>query len=55
MWLADAMLRRRKGCRLDSTRRLPPEGAARWRGERRPDKPGMSKLARRLGKQHWFA
>lgn len=36
--LGDAMLRRGKGFRHLSSKRRPPKGAARWRGERRPDK-----------------
>lgn len=36
--LGDAMLRRGKGFRPLSSKRRPPKGAARWRGERRPDK-----------------
>lgn len=46
--LSAAMLRSGKGFRLDSPKRNPRPGAARWRGERREDKPGTTKLSRRL-------
>lgn len=46
--LSQTMLRTGKGFRVDSPNRKPPAGAAQWRGERRADKPGTSKLSRRL-------
>lgn len=46
--LAGAMLKTGKGFRADSAKRQPRPGAARWRGERREDKAGTTKLARAL-------
>lgn len=46
--LSRAMLLSGKGFRMDSPKRRPPQGASRWRGERRADKVGMSKTARGL-------
>lgn len=51
MWihlLSTAMLRSGKGFRLDSPRRQPRKGAARWYGERRADKNGSTKVSRAL-------
>jgi hypothetical protein len=51
LWIAlltEAMLRTRRGCRTPASGRTPPPGAAHWRGERRGDKPGTTKLSRRL-------
>lgn len=49
--ISAAMLKSGKGFRLDSPRRTPRPGAARWYGERRADKPGTSKLSRALLRQ----
>jgi hypothetical protein len=46
--LSGAMLKTGKGFRMDSPRRVPPKGAAKYRGERRSDKPGTTKLSRAL-------
>ena len=46
--LSGAMLRTGKGFRMDSPNRRPPQGASRWRGERRADKVGTTKLSRAL-------
>jgi hypothetical protein len=46
--IAGAMLKSGKGFRMDSPRRVPPKGAAKYRGERRSDKPGTSKVSRAL-------
>jgi hypothetical protein len=46
--LSAAMLKSGKGFRMDSPKRRPPQGGARWRGERRADKVGTTKLSRRL-------
>ena len=46
--LSRAMLQSGKGFRMDSPRRVPPKGASGWRGERRADKVGTTKLSRRL-------
>jgi hypothetical protein len=46
--LSQTMLRTGKGFRVDSPGRRPPQGAAEWRGERRADKVGTTKLSRRL-------
>jgi hypothetical protein len=46
--LSGAMLKTGKGFRMDSPRRVPPRGASQWRGERRADKVGTTKLSRRL-------
>jgi hypothetical protein len=46
--LSMAMIRTGKGFRLDSPKRNPPKGASRWRGERRADKIGTTKLSRQL-------
>lgn len=46
--LSRAMLVSGKGFRVDTPKRRQPQGAAEWRGERRADKPGTTKLQRRL-------
>lgn len=46
--LAATMLKSGKGFRMDSPCRRQPKGAAKWRGERRADKVGTTKLERRL-------
>lgn len=46
--LSMAMLKTGKGFRMDSPKRRPPQGASRWRGERRSDKVGTTKLSRQL-------
>lgn len=47
-WLWQAMAARGKGYRQDSLKNRPPKGASRWRGPRRADKVGTTKLERRL-------
>ena len=46
--LSRAMLQSGRGFRVDTPKRRQPAGAAQWRGERRGDKVGTSKLERRL-------
>lgn len=46
--LSRAMLKSGKGFRVDSPNRKPRPGATQWHGERRSDKPGTTKLERRL-------
>lgn len=46
--LSRAMLTSGKGFRVDSPNRKPRPGASGWHGERRADKPGTTKLERRL-------
>jgi hypothetical protein len=46
--LSRAMLKSGKGFRTDTPNHRPPQGAAQWRGERRSDKEGTTKLQRRL-------
>lgn len=46
--LSRAMLTGGRGFRVDTPKRRQPAGAAQWRGERRADKVGTSKLERRL-------
>ena len=51
MWLAtlwQAMSKTGKGYPHSTLKNRPPEGAAGWRGERRGDKVGTTKLGRRL-------
>jgi hypothetical protein len=51
MWihtLSAAMLKSGRGFRMDSPKRRPPAGASHYRGDRREDKPGTTKLSRRL-------
>ena len=51
MWihtLSMAMMKTGKGFRMDSPNRRQPKGAAKWRGERRDDKVGTTKLSRQL-------
>ena len=58
MWvsmLSQAMLKTGKGFRMDSPKRTPPRGAAQWRGERRADKAGTTKLSRVLALQRSVA
>ena len=43
-----AMAKTGKGYHWPTMRRLPPKGAAHWREERRADKPGTTKVSRRL-------
>jgi hypothetical protein len=50
MWFA--MMRTGKGYRRDTLKNRPPKGAARWRGERRADKPGTTKTERALSVQY---
>lgn len=49
LWKAMGKLGR--GYRWWTLKNQPPKGAARWRGERRADKPGTTKLSRRLALQ----
>lgn len=49
--LSGAMLRTGRGFRLDSPKRAPRAGAAKFYGERRPDKVGTTKLSRRLAQR----
>jgi hypothetical protein len=46
--LSQAMLRSGRGFRVDTPKRRQPKGAAKWRGERRADKVGTTKLERSL-------
>ena len=46
--LSMAMLKTGKGFRMDSPKRRQPKGASKWRGERRSDKVGTTKLSRQL-------
>ena len=46
--LDDAMKRSGKGFRKAQQGRVPPKGAAHWRGPRREDKSGTSKISRKL-------
>jgi hypothetical protein len=46
--LSQAMLRSGRGFRMDTPKRRQPKGAAKWRGERRADKVGTTKLERAL-------
>lgn len=46
--LWQAMAKTGEGYARPTTRNLPPRGASRWRGERRGDKIGTTKLGRRL-------
>lgn len=46
LWKAMASVGR--GYRRWTLKNLPPQGASRWRGERRKDKYGTTKLSRRL-------
>jgi hypothetical protein len=46
--LSRAMLMTGKGFRVDTPKRRQPKGAAKFRGERRADKVGTTKLSRRL-------
>lgn len=48
LWLA--MAAKAKGYRMHTLKNRPPVGAAKWRGERRKDKVGTTKLSRRLMK-----
>ena len=47
MWMA--MFSTGKGYHRSTLKNRPPAGAAGWRGERRKDKVGTTKLSRRLG------
>jgi hypothetical protein len=50
-WIArlwQAMTATTKGYRRHTLKNQPPAGASRWRGERRPDKVGTTKLSRRV-------
>jgi hypothetical protein len=52
LWVAvlrHAMMRTQRGFRKPTLVNRPPQGAARWRGVRRADKPGTTKLSRRYG------
>jgi hypothetical protein len=49
--LSQTMLRTGKGFRVDTPKRRQPAGASHWRGERRADKPGTTKLSRQLARQ----
>ena len=53
--LSQAMLRTKKGFRMDSPRRTPPKGASMFRGERRKDKVGTTKVQRALALQRSIA
>lgn len=44
--LWQAMGKTGNGYRRPSTKNRPPQGASRWRGERRIDKPGTTKTSR---------
>ena len=46
--LSAAMLKTGRGFRVDPAKRRQPAGAAMWRGERRADKVGTTKLSRGL-------
>lgn len=46
LWRAMSKLAR--GYRMHTLKNQPPKGASRWRGERRKDKLGTTKLSRRL-------
>ena len=46
--LSGAMLKTGRGFRVDPVTRRQPAGAAMWRGERRADKVGTTKLSRAL-------
>lgn len=54
IWLSklwQAMAKTGRGYRRFTTKNQPPAGASRWRGERRADKPGTSKVSRTLALQ----
>jgi hypothetical protein len=51
VWISklwQAMAKMSRGYRKQTLKNQPPAGAAAWRGERRKDKVGTSKLSRRL-------
>lgn len=47
-WLWRAMAKVARGYRMWTLKNQPPRGAARWRGERRRDKVGTTKVSRRI-------
>jgi hypothetical protein len=51
VWIAmlwHAMAKTGKGYRRHTLKNRPPAGASHWRGERRADKVGTTKLSRRM-------
>ena len=51
MWVSklwQAMAGKGEGYARGTLKNLPPRGASGWRGDRRPDKIGTTKLGRRL-------
>lgn len=51
MWVANlwmAMMKTKRGYHHPTEKNQPPAGASGWRGERRKDKIGTTKLERRL-------
>jgi hypothetical protein len=53
MWVSllwRAMAKTGNGYHRMTLKNQPPKGAARWRGERRKDKPGTTKLTRALAR-----
>jgi hypothetical protein len=58
VWISklwQAMAKMSRGYRKQTLKNQPPAGAAAWRGERRKDKVGTSKLSRRLALQRSIA
>ena len=54
VWISklwQAMVKTGRGYRRWTLKNQPPAGASHWRGERRKDKVGTSKLSRRLALQ----
>ena len=53
VWISrlwQAMAKTGRGYRHWTLKSLPPKGASRWRGERRPDKAGTTKVSRFVAK-----
>lgn len=53
VWISklwQAMAKTGRGYRRWTLKNQPPEGASRWRGERRADKAGTTKVGRFLGR-----
>jgi hypothetical protein len=51
VWISklwQAMAKTGKGYKRATLKNTPPAGASKWRGERRPDKVGTTKVERRL-------
>lgn len=58
LWISklwQAMAKMARGYRKHTLKNQPPAGASHWRGERRKDKTGTTKLSRRLALQRSIA